>query len=735
MVGMNREETTIGSRLTRYIVIIAFIVTLAALGLLIMFRYEIEVQSIVRSAESVRKIYCPQIAQAIWDYSDETVKSQIESLRGLKYLVWVQLKTDGRSVKTGTHPLDGEAVIIRKYDISHPLWGNLGSLEIIFSLREVRRAVLLGAAGNFGLIILPFGVLALSTLLLFRRLVTRHLDALADYSREMTLDTLNRNFSFQRSCFERRHDELDRLLESFDFMRENLSREISSRIQAEQKLRETENIYRQIFNATGDAIFLHDSNTFEIVDVNDTMLEMYGCSSRDEIIGKTTSLTTEEAIDRLKAARDGVPQLFEWLATRRNGEQFWVEVSLRTMEPLVKGRILAAVRDISRRKEAETEVLQYQKMESLGRIVGGIAHDFNNLLAGIIPPAEIISLDAAEPEHVDLAETIVTTGRRAAELTERLLAFTRKSVIVTRTVDIHTIINDSVAMLERSLDPRIKLKVELCAEKHICNGDPGQLVNSLLNLELNARDAMMDGGELVISTSNHYLDRESCLKSPFNPEAGEYIRISVTDSGTGMSNDVISKAMEPFFTTKSPGRGTGLGLPSVYRTAMDHGGLISIESTLNMGTEVHFSLPVDKNCTHLPVMSEKVRILEKGRNRGRILVIDDDKAARKSSEAILTRSGYEVVTAENGLDGLEKVKLDGQKFDLVILDMIMPVMNGPETLVEIRKICSDQRIIIVSGCARNHDVDTMLSEDIQGYLKKPFGVSELGRAVADALKE
>ena len=499
------RRTSIGFRLSLYVsAITAAVVAVVVAGLLI-YAYRRQVRIIATNADRVATLSVPQLTGSVWDYADDRVREQLDDLIGVEHLVWAELVTPDDTLRTGRRP--SADAVEHRFDLVHPQGGVIGQLRIEFSLAAARSAVLREAAALAAYTLAPLLLMAVATMLVFRRLVTRHLDALAVYVRSLTIGTMDRAFAFERAGGD--PDELDRLREGIEAMRANLLLEIEGRREAESRLDRVEERYRAVFNATGDAIFIHDARSGRILDVNETMLAMYRCTHDQALSAGPDELTAEEqregaaeAMDRLRLAAAGQPQVFEWYAQRRDGEKFWVEVSLRSMAPADEGLVLAAVRDITARKEAEQRLQQMQRMETVGQLAGGIAHDFNNLLAGILGAAEMIELDAQQAEVREYAQMIVGTTRRAADLTSKLLSYSRRGPVVLGAQDLHEIVADVAAILERSIDKRITLVTEPAAAQHLVNGDRSQLQSAILNLGLNARDAMPEGGVLTIATAD-----------------------------------------------------------------------------------------------------------------------------------------------------------------------------------------------------------------------------------------
>ncbi len=497
----------------------------------------------------------------------------------------------------------------------------------------------------------------------------------------------------------------------------------------------SERNYREIFNTSSDAIFIHDAATGAVLDVNDRMLEIFGFS-REELeetsyegtLAGIPPYTVEHAQTHMKKAVEEGPQVFEWMAQRKGGVHFWVEVSLRSTEIGGKGRILAVVRDIDDRKRMEEQLRQSEKLQAVGTLAGGVAHDFNNQLTGIIGWTELIQDRIGNDPDLDKATAnILTAAQRASDLTAQLLAFARKGKFESRPVDLHDLINEVTQLLTHTIDKRISIETRLEAGEPYTIGDPSQLQNALLNLGVNARDAMPEGGRLVFSTRNIDLTGENDCCRRWELEPGAFVEISVTDTGDGMDEETLKSIFEPFFTTKKATKGTGLGLAAVYGTVNSHNGCIEVTSTPDAGSTFRIRLPLGRK----PAASLPVEELPRERAAGRILVIDDEEILIQTVSAILRKDGYDTATCTDSSAGLEMYRKSPGSFDLVLLDMIMPGMGGPEVFHALKEINPAVCVLIMSGATANHEVQDLADAGARGFLAKPFRPRDLSRRVAE----
>ena len=496
---------------------------------------------------------------------------------------------------------------------------------------------------------------------------------------------------------------------------------------------QSERNYREIFNTSSDAIFIHDAANGEILDVNDRMLEIFGFSraeleatSFDITIAGKSPYTKEDAQEHMRKAIQEGPQVFEWLARRKRGDHFWVEVSLRRTEIGGQDRILAVVRDIDDRKRMAEQLRQSEKLQAIGTLAGGVAHDFNNQLTGIIGWTDLIRDRISDDPGLETAtENILTSAKRASDLTAQLLAFARRGKFESKPVDIHILIEEVVQLLTHTIDKRISIETQLESDAPFTVGDPSQLQNALLNLGVNARDAMPGGGRLVFATRNLEItgDVRACDRWDLSP--GPFVEISVTDTGEGMDEATLNSIFEPFFTTKEATKGTGLGLASVYGTVNSHHGCINVTSMPGVGSTFRVLLPLGpKPDVTVPIEDEFFL-----QGTGRILVIDDEQILGQTVSAVLLKEGYEAVVCTDSREGIETYRKSPGDFDLVLLDMIMPGLGGPEVFHELRKINPQVAVLIMSGATANHEVQGLADAGSRGFLPKPFRPRDLVRAV------
>jgi len=525
--------------------------------------------------------------------------------------------------------------------------------------------------------------------------------------------------------------------------------DITERKWAREALLESEEKYRLVFKNVHMGVSVHEvlpGDGRRLVDCNDRYVQASGFS-REKLLraGDTRRLQesrlTQSEEDRIRErAENGLPVRGEFSWKRPDGEFNRVEYTTAYYEARGRRYAVAVDHDITDRRQAEEEkrqleeqLRQAEKMRAVGELAGGVAHDFNNQLAAIMGCAEMLGRKLQNDPVARYADMIVKASRRASDLTGQLLAFARKGKYRAVAVDLHAVIEEVLGLLEHSIDKRISLSREFTPERAVVTGDPAQLENALLNIALNARDAMPGGGSLAFSTDLVDLDREYCRSLPYEMESGRYVLVRVSDTGTGMSEEVREHIFEPFFTTKAVGKGTGMGLAAVYGTIKSHGGAVEVSSEPGEGTVFRIYLPVADREEQAP--GEAGAVAPEAAGASCVLVVDDEELVRDVACRALGSLGYRTLACADGAEALELYRRDWRKIDLVLLDMVMPRMNGPATFAAMRGINPEARVVVSSGYSLDGEAGELLERGAAGFIQKPYRIADLGRAVAGALEK
>jgi two-component system cell cycle sensor histidine kinase/response regulator CckA len=500
--------------------------------------------------------------------------------------------------------------------------------------------------------------------------------------------------------------------------------------------------YRELFERSADAILMIDGETF--VDCNQATVDMLRYKNKAELLQTHPSelspelqpdgrASFEKANEMMAIAFEKGSHRFEWEHMRADGEVFPVEVLL-TAVPRGDGHILHCVwRDITDRKRLEMELRQAQKMEAIGKLTGGIAHDFNNLLVSILGHAELLKLELRGSEKSrHRVDEIHRAGKRAAALVGQLLTFSRKQVLQPRVLDLNAVLVDLDSMLARLLGEDIQIETRTIAGALCVKADPGQLEQMIMNLATNARDAMPEGGTLTFETSEIVVSGPRPGDLP-RLKNGPYAVLSVTDTGVGMPRHVIDKIFDPFFTTKERGKGTGLGLSTVYGLAKQSGGDVTVQSEPGQGTQFRIFLPVTNEPLEPLTGGQATESEVSPGGTETVLVVEDEPSVGSLIESVLTGKGYKVLRAANGEEALDLVATCELDFDLLLTDVVMPRMGGPELAKELRRSRPELKVLFASGYTDNALTKRGALDEGVDLLQKPFSPPLLLRRVREAL--
>ncbi len=513
-------------------------------------------------------------------------------------------------------------------------------------------------------------------------------------------------------------------------------RDITERKLAEKALIASEERYRLVVNHSNDAIFVVQDGFIRFC--NPKIREITGYTE-EEILSLPMSrlihpedrdLVVERHQRRLRG--EPVPNTYSFRALGRNGRTIWVHISAVLIDWEGRPASLNFVRDITHEKAMEAQLVQAQKMEAVGTLAGGIAHDFNNLLQAVQGYAELLLLGSpkGDPAAQNLKE-IVNCARKGKELTHQLLTFSRKVESRLRRIDLNRQVQNVHKLLERTLPKMIRIEVELDPALRTIQGDPGQIEQVIINLAVNAKDAMPSGGTLTLRTRNVPAG-DTALSGSGPPGTGPQVLLSISDTGHGMDTRTTSRIFEPFFSTKGPGKGTGLGLAMVYGIVQNHGGHIECWSLPGEGTCFTLSFPAVSGDPEEHRESSLFADLPHG--SGTILIVDDEPFVREFGREMLERFGYTVHTASNGEEAMEIYRNDPKAVDLVILDLIMPGMGGRKCLEEILAVDPDARIIVASGYSPHETARETLEAGARDFVSKPYLVQEILQKIHRALK-
>ena len=506
----------------------------------------------------------------------------------------------------------------------------------------------------------------------------------------------------------------------------------------EAVLHSREQTLRMLFDSVNDGIFVHDAHSGAILAVNQKACELYGYSQTEIHALDPESLhagETSSLLARIRKTAQGEPQLFEGKARHRSGQSFWVEFNMRRAQIDEEDRVLAVVRDIQGRKEAEQErrrleleVQQAQKLESLGVMAGGIAHDFNNLLTAILGNLNLAKDFAAEGEGDIFLEKAERAALRAADLTKQMLTYAGRGRADSRPMALNRAVHEMSNLLNVSISKKIRLELQLATELPSFKGDAAQIQQVVMNLVTNAAEAIGDGeGLITLSTARRELHEDTIINAlPGQPiEPGVYVMLEVRDTGCGMPPELQARIFEPFFTTKASGR--GLGLSAMLGILKAHRGAIQILTQPGKGTTFRIYFPTCQadapECEPEPIALDEFAL------EGHVLLVEDEASIRESTRMALERLGLRVSEAEDGQAGLEAFQRQPNAFDLVLMDLTMPRLNGREAFRAIRSLRPETPIILCSGYDESSSTQNLMEEGLAAFIPKPYVLKDLARAI------
>jgi PAS domain S-box-containing protein len=505
----------------------------------------------------------------------------------------------------------------------------------------------------------------------------------------------------------------------------------------EKALQETENRFRMLFNSGTDTILVHeikDEQPLNFVEVNDMACQRLGYS-REELFRMTpTDIEDTRGNKEIQSIKETLLNqkhaLYEMNYVTKYGEKIPMEVNSHLIDLSGKPAVLSIARDITERKQLEAQLRQAHKMEAIGKLAGGVAHDFNNLLTAIMGYSELMLVKmGANNVFRENVKEIKKAGERAASLTQQLLAFSRKQMLKPKILDLNDVVTSIEKMLKRILRENITLVSQLATDLRQIKADPVQVEQIILNLAVNSSDAMQRGGQLTIKTENRNIDEQYCSLIP-DSTPGEFVCLSITDTGEGMTKDTLQHIFEPFFTTKKVG--TGLGLSVVYGIIKQHNGWINVYSKPDQGTTFNIYFPSVAHGTDAEV-EEEVSIKELHGNREKILFVEDEEGVRKVTVKALRDYSYHVTEAATASEALDIFKRNQGNFSLVFSDIVLSDKTGIELVEELQGIKPEVKVLLTSGYANRKFLWSDLNEKGFSFLQKPYSLADLLKTIKKLL--
>jgi PAS domain S-box-containing protein len=720
-----------------FLIIVGFVT-----GIYLYVSYQREKDHLEDNLRLVNNVHLQFIISSLWVTDYDALEKQLEAVSFLKYIQRVEVSDDeGNTYSAGGRKDIPLEVISRDLVYEHrDAKISIGSLFLYIDRHLMRAELLRGSLVVLAVQAVLSIILSMLIAGIFHFVVGRHLFLFAGFIREFDPQVNHRPFTLGRWGTE--NDELQLLVDQFNAMRERIGRYVIQLTEANQKLvsfntllLESEERFRTVLENLPGGIFVHDLNG-QFVLVNKAACQNTGYS-RDELMRMNVKDIDPASFERgdifplWNSLEMGESSIIESKHLRKDGSAYDAEIHINAINIDGEPAIMAIAFDISDRKRAkkerqklQTQLLQAQKMESLGMLAGGIAHDFNNLLHAMGANLELLGKGKPD-DHPDKKRlnSIQKSIDRAAHLVRQMLLFSRKAEIQRQDIDLNREINEAVKIMERSIPMMVNIEFFPEADLWPVNADPVQVEQLLFNLGTNAADAMPDGGSLTIETRNIELDEFfSKIQSEIKP--GPYVLMTVSDTGTGMDRQTLTRIFDPFFTTKEVGKGTGLGLASVYGIVKAHGGHIICYSEPGQGTAFKIYWPAAEQAVIESVEKQTEQAVSQGGTET-ILVVDDDDEIRELTGEVLENSGYQVISASSGEQALEIFEEKHEDIDLVLMDLNMPGMGGSKCTRKMLTLDPSVRVLVASGYSVNgHGMD-VLEFGAKDFISKPFRADQL----------
>jgi two-component system cell cycle sensor histidine kinase/response regulator CckA len=500
-------------------------------------------------------------------------------------------------------------------------------------------------------------------------------------------------------------------------------------------LRASEERYRLLFDSNPTPMWVFDVETLAFLAVNDSAVQHYGYSRQEFFAMTIKDIRPAEEIATLAEDLVDAPRMKTqktWRHRKKDGKVIAVEIATHSFAFEGRSARLVLAHDVTERHKLEEQLRQAQKMEAIGQLAGGVAHDFNNLLSVILSYCSTLTdeLRPGEPMRDDIEE-IRRAGEKAAALTRQLLAFSRQQIVEPKVLNLSKVVDDVEKMLRRVIGAHIDLATVAGPSLGSVKADRGQLEQVLMNLVVNARDAMPQGGKLLIETSNVELD-ENYARQHVGVNPGAYVTLAVSDTGSGMDEATQSRIFEPFFTTKPKGKGTGLGLSTVFGIVKQNGGHIWPYSEVGVGTVFKIYLPrVDQAATNTQEQVRSPHVSLRGSET--ILLVEDEDQVRVLVRGLLKKSGYNVLEARNAGEALLTCEGHAGRIDLLLTDVVMPQMSGTQLAKRLAATRPGMRIVCMSGYTDDAVLNSGLVDSGMAFLQKPITPEALGRKLREAL--
>lgn len=735
-------QKIINSRLAKnqlmFILFFSSIITLIGTGLQLFVEYKDDLKYLDIQLSQIETSHLEMLTSSLWTIDNRQIEIQLNNILSLRDIVYLEIIEKGKIIASAGKQSPGDTKF-RRYPMVYNRQGEnieigillaWASLDGVYQRMLKRLAIILTTQG------LKTFIVSLFILFVLYQKVIRHLIRLSDHTREMTLDTLDSPFSLDRRKTGT-PDELDSLVDMFNNMRQRLSVDIDTIKETQKALGESEEQLKAILQANPEPLVLYNGDGHPIY-INPSFSRVFGWDLSELKGGKIPFVPEDQK--EMTAAKieeifnSGNPVQFTTRRLTKYNDIIDVIISSALVkDPNGRARgLVVNMTDIREQKKLEAQLQQAQKMESVGRLAGGVAHDFNNMLSIILGNVELLLKDshAMDDPIAGKLQQIQKAARRSSNLTRQLLAFARKQTISPKILDLNVIIEGMLNMLRRLIGEDIELSWQPKSGLWHTRIDPSQVDQILANLCVNARDAIQDVGKINIETDHAIIDNQYCqVQTEFQP--GDYVVLSVSDTGAGMDKETKGKLFEPFFTTKDVGKGTGLGLAMVYGIVRQNDGFINVHSEPGEGTTFKIYLPKQPHTGNDGSKKDSADQILKGNET--ILVVEDEKAILETTKMMLERVGYTILAANTPEEAIEFSKTQESEIDLLLTDVIMPSMNGRDLVEKISQSRPNLKYLYMSGYTADVISDRGVLDERVNFIGKPFSIKNLSIKLRELL--
>ena len=745
---MKRFTGKISKLLVLYIVLFSSVVTLILTGVQLWLDYNQGVNNLHQRIEQIKQTNTASITQSVWTIDNSSIQIQLDGLIRINDIIFVKVTNENGKLIASSGNISTQNTIEKNIALQYVYRNKstpIGELTVIATKENIYQqlidtviVILISQAVKTFLV-------SIFILVLFHYLVTRHLQTISQHSDEIEFTKKPKELKIHRNKYNSiENDELESVIDSINKMSYSVYETYIDLIEKDAK-------FGAVFDSLSDAIVITDNNR-QIIQVNRAFHELFGYTDKElknnttQIIYANPEAFISQGKTRYNAKTENEFSVYEIEYRRKNGSTFPSETMGGAIKLPDGSHIgyIGIIRDITNRKQAEEETAQLQeqiqqshKMEAIGQLTGGIAHDFNNILSSILGYAELsndVLRDSHNEKLLKYISRINSAGNRARDLVAQLLTFSRSGTSNPQQIELETLIDDVISLITPTMPSSITLTKDIAADVPPVLMDNTQMHQILMNLCINARDAMQGHGKLTIKLSNESNATGICSSCKSHIQ-GQYVKLTVEDTGSGIQANILGKIFDPFTTTKDIGKGTGMGLSVVHGILHKHNSHIIVDSIINKGTRFHLLIPATESTSTEQVTPEifETKTLDNDNKNIRILVVDDEAPVTEFMQDFLRSQEYIVTSTTNSKQAIELFRNADPEFDLVITDQTMPEITGDELAKEIFKIKPHTPIILCSGYSEIIDEKAALALGCAQFLMKPISNTALLSAIKETL--